>query len=439
MILEYTFADNVPINKTSKEVKYYATEYNKTIQASSPIQFQINDVQVPESGEAVLRLGLGREHGKTLRPKVLVNGTEVVVPANFRGDDQKDRDVFFGVIEIDVPVNILQSNNTIAITFPESGGHVSSVAMQVFTFNGDVERSDKGEVSGISVTPSSQWLPLGGWVQLTEQVYPTLTENKKVSWRSSNEQLATVSETGMVKAKNTTGTVTIYATTEEGSYTDSCIFSIEQAQPGSLTVDDKNKYKTTTYYTGGTIEVTLDYFAGTNEKVTRTNGGVRVLLRHLDKNWKVIKDWSFSDSTTIGTNKGTAKVIINLDGVPPTSELQNGDFYFLFPQFQSTNGDNYNVNGLSNINIVESPTGIIDLVKSDIKVYPNPAKDKLIIENSCTENYRISIYNLQGIKLMTQNISGEKTAIDISKLASGFYILKTIDSKTNKQKIFQKF
>jgi len=141
MILEYTFAESIEIDQTSNEVKYYATDYYQPIQANTPLVFEINDVQTNSNGEAVLRLGLGRDHGKSLTPVVLVNGTQVAVPVDYRGDEQVDRETFFGVIEIDVPNELLQTNNTISITFPDAGGHVSSLALQTFGFSGDVKRS----------------------------------------------------------------------------------------------------------------------------------------------------------------------------------------------------------------------------------------------------------------------------------------------------------
>lgn len=61
--------------------------------------------------------------------------------------------------------------------------------------------------------------------QLTAVVYPTDAANKNVTWTSNNDAVATVDAAGLVTAK-TVGTATITATTEDGSYTDTCVVTV---------------------------------------------------------------------------------------------------------------------------------------------------------------------------------------------------------------------
>lgn len=149
MILEYTFANNISISETSTEVKYYAEEYYKPIIAGNERTFNINGVNIGTNGEAMLRVGVGRPHDTSLQPVIKINGTAIKIPNNFRGDAQEDRDTFFGVLEIPVPYNLLQANNTVSITFPDLGGHISSVTMQVFEFSKALKRT-KTLVTGLS-------------------------------------------------------------------------------------------------------------------------------------------------------------------------------------------------------------------------------------------------------------------------------------------------
>lgn len=53
-----------------EEVKYYATDYLKEIAAGKELVFNINNVKKTEYGEAVIRLGLGRNHGLSLLPEL---------------------------------------------------------------------------------------------------------------------------------------------------------------------------------------------------------------------------------------------------------------------------------------------------------------------------------------------------------------------------------
>ncbi|WPR73129.1 T9SS type A sorting domain-containing protein [Flavobacterium sp. NG2] len=67
-----------------------------------------------------------------------MNNTIIPVPANFRGYDQAQRDRFFGVLEIPVPFSLLNTNNQISVQLPDTGGHISSVALQVFNFSKNI-------------------------------------------------------------------------------------------------------------------------------------------------------------------------------------------------------------------------------------------------------------------------------------------------------------
>ncbi len=63
-----------------------------------------------------------------------------------------------------------------------------------------------------------------------------------------------------------------------------------------------------------------------------------------------------------------------------------------------------------------------------IKIYPNPAADVVTIEN--LNGGRISIINVSGQVVLTQDINSNKTTTDISKLADGIYILKAVNNNT---------
>ncbi|MDW7691406.1 T9SS type A sorting domain-containing protein [Flammeovirgaceae bacterium SG7u.111] len=149
IVLAYTFNQEVKIDQLSKEVKHYADAYYKPISAGVSEVFNINGVEVAEHEEAVLRLGIGRDHGSSLRPTVMFNGTILEIPENYRGDVQKDRPRFFGVLEIPVPADLLQKNNSISVSFWDNGGHISSVALRHYAFSREVERSANSPVTGL--------------------------------------------------------------------------------------------------------------------------------------------------------------------------------------------------------------------------------------------------------------------------------------------------
>ncbi len=69
-----------------------------------------------------------------------------------------------------------------------------------------------------------------------------------------------------------------------------------------------------------------------------------------------------------------------------------------------------------------------DKQKTEIKTFPNPAKDKVsisIIGDNSKRN--IMMYNLQGKLIYTQQVADMITTLDIHKLKSGVYLLKVVN------------
>ena len=75
-----------------------------------------------------------------------------------------------------------------------------------------------------------------------------------------------------------------------------------------------------------------------------------------------------------------------------------------------------------------------------IRVYPNPASDRILIETSSTEIKTIIIYNTVG-KAMYKNsfVKSQELEIDISGFNQGLYIVSVeIDKRFIKQKFLKK-
>jgi parallel beta-helix repeat protein len=85
-------------------------------------------------------------------------------------------------------------------------------------------------VSGVSISEGNQELEIGQTIQLTAVVEPEDATNKNVSWSSSEEAIATVSETGLVTAVGE-GTASITVTTEDGNFTDSITINSLPVEP----------------------------------------------------------------------------------------------------------------------------------------------------------------------------------------------------------------
>jgi hypothetical protein len=88
------------------------------------------------------------------------------------------------------------------------------------------------------------------------------------------------------------------------------------------------------------------------------------------------------------------------------------------------------VNGLTaNLVIIDATTGINDAKENMIKVYPNPATDKLNVEVSVTS--KVQMLDINGKQVIAeQNVNAnQKHSIDVSDLAPGVYMLKIYNDK----------
>ena len=103
------------------------------------------------------------------------------------------------------------------ITYEEGGGievkHVESVALNVHEKTMSVYET----------------------LELTAEITPKDADNKKVTWTSSNEDVATVSEKGFVRAIGA-GKANIVVKSEDGDKTDTCKLTIEAAKPSDFVV-----------------------------------------------------------------------------------------------------------------------------------------------------------------------------------------------------------
>ena len=82
-------------------------------------------------------------------------------------------------------------------------------------------------VSGITLSHTFSSLLIGATQQLTATVSPFGATNKTVNWQSDNTNVATVSSTGLVTAKNE-GTATITVTTVDGSFSASTTVTVSK-------------------------------------------------------------------------------------------------------------------------------------------------------------------------------------------------------------------
>ncbi|MDO6535550.1 Ig-like domain-containing protein [Alteromonas stellipolaris] len=129
----------------------------------------------------------------------------------------------------------------------------------------------------------------------------------------------------------------------------------------SIWVDDVDKYTTTNYRSGSTLDVVVNYHGGSNFHVVSDKyNGITVNLVEKNAQGVVGIVASANDASVVNDNKkysGQTTISLDLSGVMPAAELPVGHYYALAPVFKSSNGsDIFLQNAINNINIVSGST-----------------------------------------------------------------------------------
>ncbi|MFY0601568.1 MAG: Ig-like domain-containing protein [Cyclobacteriaceae bacterium] len=310
MILKYTYSNNVSINETSVEKKFFG----ESVSNDQRVQIQngdntffVNGVTVPQNpsnAEAMLKVTVNLfdapddEVGFLSIDKFTFNGVEVETPLDWRGGQQL-RSRWFGTLEIPVPANLIQTNNTITLDFHHVG-EVCVVNLVTWDFSTAPGRSEEGPtgpdpiaVTGISVSPTSVSLNIGQTATISPNVLPANASNKTVTWTSSNTTVAAVSSTGIVTG-NAAGSATITATTADGGFTASSTITVTGGSTGGGDNLALNKPATQS----STYQNNNNFSASEAVDGTTANGNFNHTENDTNAWWEVDLE-SVSDITTI--------------------------------------------------------------------------------------------------------------------------------------------
>ena len=130
IVIEFNLKNSITFKNQIKSKRYYSSNYLIPIEADNELIFEFNGVALGV-GFAKLRMSIGRGHDLSKTPEIFVNDSKVEVPLNWKGYDQANRKKFFGAIEIPVPIELIKQNNSVRVTFPDTGGHLSSLILDV--------------------------------------------------------------------------------------------------------------------------------------------------------------------------------------------------------------------------------------------------------------------------------------------------------------------
>ena len=154
----------------------------------------------------------------------MVEGDTEILTATISPSDASNKDMKWsssdeGVATVDANGKVTaKAAGTATITVTtEDGGKTATCTVTV--------SSKVINVSGVTLTPSTTELIIGGTVSIAAEVSPSDASDKSVTWSSSDESVATVSSTGVVTAKSV-GTAVITVTTTDGGKTATCTVTV---------------------------------------------------------------------------------------------------------------------------------------------------------------------------------------------------------------------
>ncbi|MCM6817765.1 Ig-like domain-containing protein [Pediococcus pentosaceus] len=127
-------------------------------------------------------------------------------------------------VEVSLPGGTTATDGEYKGTFKDTDGNESTKA----DFPAFKVPADTVAVTGVTMSPKTASLKAGGTTKLTATVTPDNATNKSVTYKSSNEKIATVAPDGTVKAV-AEGSANITATAVDGGSNDSCAVTVTGA------------------------------------------------------------------------------------------------------------------------------------------------------------------------------------------------------------------
>ncbi|KAF0353802.1 head protein [Pediococcus acidilactici] len=127
-------------------------------------------------------------------------------------------------VEVALPGGTTATDGEYKGTFKDAEGNESTKA----DFPAFKVPADTVAVTGVTLSQKTASLKVGDTTKLTATIAPDNATNKSVTYKSSNEKIATVAPDGTVKAV-AEGSADITVTTADGGFNDKCVVSVTGA------------------------------------------------------------------------------------------------------------------------------------------------------------------------------------------------------------------
>lgn len=154
----------------------------------------------------------------------LVKGAQETLIATISPANATNKNVIFNISDTTIAlvsqsgvVSALKVGSAFIVALSEDGNFTDTCRLLVL--------NDSVPVTGITINHDTVMMQVNGNVSLTANIIPANASNKNKDWYSANNSLVTVNSNGYLTAHDT-GITYVYAITQEGNYSDTCIVII---------------------------------------------------------------------------------------------------------------------------------------------------------------------------------------------------------------------
>jgi pectate lyase len=181
---------------------------------------------------------------------------------------------------------------------------------------------------------------------------------------------------------------------------------------------------------------------------------LRIVEAVVNSSWTVIPDSTSAYEVIVTCDNavegwptyatGTPTADADHDGMPNSWELLHG----LNPNDSTDgNGTTIDTTGYTNLEVYlnefYNPNAVITVPefrqqKNLFIIYPNPSKEKIIVETGFSNSYSLKLFDVSSREIMSSTFSSDKISLDISSLESGIYFLRVGDGERYSVKRFIK-
>ncbi|ALS02160.1 hypothetical protein ATZ33_12440 [Enterococcus silesiacus] len=293
-----------------------------------------------------------------------------------------------------------------------SGGKVFSspfnIWLNVYT------KEKKIAVENIQLDPTDVTLNVGEETLLNATILPENATNPQIIWKSSDDSIVSVSDTGVIKAKKA-GNVTVKAVSEEGQKTAEC-----QVRVG----DGKGTFGTVPW-TWNEATQTVTFGAGEFPSYVHHKHNIRSHIEAQSRlNGKKIKEIVFTEPVKLGKNSSNLfydlSELESIEGANllDTSEVTSMSHMFsTMPRLKKVDVSNWNTSQVTTMsNMFSGAKNLLDIDVSQWDTSQVTDMSNLFENAEKLERIDVSSWNTGRVKYMSRMFEGVRklTSIDVS-------------------------